>query len=75
MSDLYLYLAIVHEEANRYEDALKDLDRGLEKLPNDTELLFRKGIVMDKIGRKDEAVETMRKVLAIDPKMPMPLTT
>ena len=47
---------------------MKALDHGLEKLPNDTELLFRKGVVMDKIGKKEEAVETMRRILAIDPK-------
>ncbi len=60
VSDLYLYLAIIYEDANQYEDALKALDRGLEKLPNDTELLFRKGVVAGQNGqegrsRRDDA--------------------
>ncbi len=67
-SDLYLYLAVIYEDADHYGESLKALDRGLARLPNDTELLFRKGIIMDKMGRKEEAVEVMSKVLAIDPK-------
>jgi tetratricopeptide (TPR) repeat protein len=68
VSDLYLYLAILYEDADKYDESIKVLDRALEKLPNDTELLFRKGIVMDKTGKKEEAVETMRKILSVEPK-------
>ncbi len=44
------------------------LDKGLEKAPQDADLLFRKGALLDKMGRKNEAIEVMRKILATDPK-------
>jgi len=64
----YLYLGMLHEEQKQYEEALKAFDRGLEKNSKDVDLLFRKGVVLDKLERKKEAVEVMRKVLAIEPR-------
>ncbi len=36
--------------------------------PEDADLLFRKGALLDKMGKKNEAIEVMRKILATDPK-------
>ena len=44
------------------------LDKGLEKAPQDADLLFRKGALLDKMGKKNEAIAVMRKILETDPK-------
>ena len=50
------------------DDALTMLDKGLEKAPADADLLFRKGVLLDKAGRKNEAIEVMFKILQTEPK-------
>jgi tetratricopeptide (TPR) repeat protein len=40
----------------------------LEDSPDNTSLLFRLGAVQDKAGLKEECIENMKKIIAIDPK-------
>ncbi len=67
-NDLYLFLAIVYEDANSNGEAIKALDRGLKVLPGNSGLLFRKGVILGKMGKENEAVDTMRQILAVEPR-------
>ena len=64
---LYLYLAYLYEDMKDYDQALETLDNGLALKPNNVPLLFRKGVVLDKMNRKDEAIRVMEAILQIDP--------
>jgi len=61
-------LAILLEIKKDYNSALEAVQKGLSYYPKDANLLFEKGVILDKIGKKKECLETMRQVLKIDPK-------
>ncbi|MGD9506879.1 MAG: tetratricopeptide repeat protein, partial [Syntrophobacteraceae bacterium] len=62
-----LYLATLYEEKKDFPQALAYIEKGVEKAPDDPDILFRKGIILDRMGRKDEAIEVMRSILEVDP--------
>lgn len=64
--DFYLYLAYLYEETKDYAKALESLNAGIAVGGENVPLLFRKGIVLDRLNRKDEALEVMQKILTID---------
>ncbi len=61
--DLHLALATLREGMDKLELALATVDEGLKHEPEHTELLFRKGIILDKLKRRGEALEVMQSVL------------
>lgn len=67
VADFYLYLAFLHEDIQEYAKALEVLDRGLAVSARNVQLLFRKGVVLDKLDRKDEAIQVMRSLLDVEP--------
>lgn len=64
--DFYLYLAYLYEETKDYAKALESLNAGIAVGGENVPLLFRKGIVLDRLNRKDEALEVMQKILTMD---------
>ncbi|HEY9839407.1 MAG: tetratricopeptide repeat protein [Candidatus Sericytochromatia bacterium] len=66
--DLYLFLAI--DRFNRGDDkgALTTLELGLENLPDNPRLLASQGVVLNKLGRLDEALASLNRAIALDPK-------
>lgn len=65
--EFFLYMAVFREEQGKVEEALYILEEGLEKFPQDLDLLYRKGIMLDKLNRKDDAILVMKHILEIDP--------
>ncbi|ROQ92275.1 tetratricopeptide repeat protein [Desulfosoma caldarium] len=64
--DFYLYLAYLYEETKDFAKALESLNAGIGVGGETEVLLFRKGIVLDRLNRKDEALEVMKKILTLD---------
>jgi tetratricopeptide (TPR) repeat protein len=65
--EAYLHLAGLYESMEAYQDgivALKSMD---EKLQSDPRVLFRLGILHDKMGQKELSVGMMKRVLAATP--------
>jgi tetratricopeptide (TPR) repeat protein len=54
--------------AGREEDALVALGEGLERVPNNVDLLAFRGQLLSIFGRKDEAIASMNRVLELAPK-------
>lgn len=65
--DYYLYLASFCEELERFDEALKVLQQGLNKDDQNGRLHFRMGVVYDKMGQKDQSISAMKNVLRLTP--------
>jgi tetratricopeptide (TPR) repeat protein len=52
----------------RPEDALKEVETGLQHQPKDTGLLLVKGGILGELGRREEAIQVFTQVLQQDPK-------
>ena len=65
---LYLMLSTLYEGREQYHDAVSVLKEGLAHNERDTDILYRMGIVLDKLQRNEECLEKMEMILAIDPK-------
>jgi tetratricopeptide (TPR) repeat protein len=65
--DLYLMLASVFENKKAYEKALEVLDQGLKQDQKNVELIFRQGVVLDKMGEKTRSLDRMSKIIEINP--------
>ncbi len=65
--DLITFLASFYEQDGMFEKAFDILNQGLDRLPENTNLLFKLGAVQDKAGLKEEGISTMTKILQIDP--------
>ena len=57
-------------ESGEYEAALGLLVDALEKTPADTNLRYQCGYVLEKLGKKDDALEQYQEALAVNPKHP-----
>jgi len=64
---LYLMLSTLYEGREQYQDALSVLKEGLIHDARDTDLLYRMGIVLDRLKRNKECLEQMETILTIDP--------
>ncbi len=66
-TSLYLALGTLYETKKDYARAIATIDEGLNLEPDDVELNFRRGVVLDKSGDKDATIDAMRKVIALRP--------
>jgi Flp pilus assembly protein TadD len=57
----------LYEESNDYKKAETLFQRGLALKPDDTEYLFRLGVIYDKQGNKLDAIEKMKEVIKLEP--------
>ena len=65
---LYLMLTSFYEIKKEYLNAMDILKEGLKYNERNTDLLYRLGIVLDKLKRNEECLEQMQMVIEIDPK-------
>ncbi len=66
--DIITYLASFYENDKKYEAAMALLKEALKGSSDNTSLLFRLGAVQDKAGLNTDSINTMKKILEIDPK-------
>lgn len=65
--DLYELLGTLYAKQDEDEKALKSFDRGLKRFPKQENLLYAKGVLLDKMDRFDEAAQTLKQVIDINP--------
>lgn len=64
--EAHLNLGFAYQQAERFEDALDQYDFVIERAPSDTAALYNRGVVLQALGRDDEAEETWWDVLEVD---------
>jgi tetratricopeptide (TPR) repeat protein len=57
----YLVLAMSQAELKRFDDALRSINKYLEREPENSQALFIKGTVLEELERYDEALDTYSK--------------
>ncbi len=62
----YALYAVSLRDLGRVDEALATCDEGLKVCPNDPELLFHRGLILARLGRPHEAVESYKAVLGQD---------
>jgi len=65
--DIRSRLAISYGRLERYEDALRELDKAVELNPNYVEALLFRGVYSLKLGRNREACESLRRGVELRP--------
>jgi len=65
---LYLMLASLYEIKEEFPNAMNILKEGLKSNEKNTGLLYRLGIVLDKLKRSEECIQQMEMIIKIDPK-------
>ena len=63
---LYAYYATLLDEKKYYKDAVKMLTGAVEKFPSNTQLRFFLGTMYDRVGKSEETIAQMVKVLDLD---------
>jgi len=62
----YIYLGMIERQNNNYNKALEYYEKALEFSPNDKLLLYRRAVLLHKVGNTNIAVEELKK-LDIEP--------
>jgi tetratricopeptide (TPR) repeat protein len=65
--DLYEILASLYSREKDYPKAMQTLNRGLEQFPGQEDLLFSKGVLLDKAGKFDDSIAVMQEILKQNP--------
>lgn len=65
---LYLMLASIYREQDNIPRAIEVLEHGVSAFPDDAELLYGYGLLLERIGDHDGALAKMEAVLEIDSK-------
>lgn len=63
------HMAYEEAIANNFNQAMVDISKAIDLLPDDADLLDSKGELLLWLGKTDQAVELCRKAIAIDPKV------
>lgn len=66
--ELYLNLSALYEAIDKPETGLGLLLDTEKRFASDTRVQFRLGVLYDKLGKRQESIERMKKVLALNPK-------
>src|SRR5512135_3605310 len=66
--ELMIFLAGQLEGAKRYEEALAVATEATEKAPENPAAWFSLGVIQDKLGKLDQVITSMEKVISLDPK-------
>ena len=64
--DLYYYLVAFLGDREDHERAIAVALAGVEKNPEETQLLYQLGVLYEKLDQRQAAVETMKKILLLD---------
>jgi len=54
-------------QAKRYDESFKVLAQGLERFPNESELLYQSALVAEKLDKHDVFEKLLRKLIQVDP--------
>lgn len=65
--DITSYLASFYQENNSHDIAVTMLQGALKEAPQNTELLFKLGVVLDAAGQRRKSIETMKTIIRLDP--------
>lgn len=71
--ELYLNLAALYESLDKADAGLAFLLENEHLFPKDPRYLFRIGVLLDKLGKRAESIEQMKKVLSANPRDPQAL--
>jgi tetratricopeptide (TPR) repeat protein len=63
---IYHYLASLYMANDQHEKAISVAEEGVQRYPDNVELLYQKGLVLERSGHHEEAGQAMKKVLALD---------
>lgn len=64
---IYAMYASLLDEKQDYKGAMKILNQGLVKFPDNAQLRFYVGTIYDRLGNRTEVVAQMKKVIELDP--------
>ena len=64
--DLYYYLVVFLDDSGDYEQAIDIALSGVEKFPDAVQLLYQLGVLYEKQGKHQPAIELMEKILSLD---------
>lgn len=64
------YLGLIARSQQRYEKALTLFESSLAQKPDNPGVLYYKAVTLDKLGRRAEASETLKKAIAASPHPP-----
>lgn len=65
---ILFYLGSFYEEQKRLVAAKTTFEKGLRMEPDNLRLRYSLGVVLDKLGRKDDSIREMERLLLMDPK-------
>lgn len=71
--ELYLSLAVLYESLGKADIGLAFLVENEPLFSKDSRYLFRIGVLLDKLDKRAESIEQMKKVLLLNPKDPQAL--
>jgi tetratricopeptide (TPR) repeat protein len=66
--ELYLNLSSLYESLDKPDDGLALLFEAEKLFESDPRLHFRIGVLFDKLGKRSESIERMKKVISLNPK-------
>lgn len=66
-AEFFVLLASFYLQAEKQEQAGKAFERGMKIYPDDSELRYEYGLFLDNIGKAEEAMEAMKKVIGMNP--------
>ncbi len=66
-ADLYAYLAALWEEKGEFSRALQVYQQGMLAFEGNTKLMFRRGMLLERMGMSAEAQVAVSELLAVDP--------
>lgn len=55
------------EERKAYDQALAEIDKALIKFPQNTDLKYRQGAILEQLGRRSESLVVMEEIIILDP--------
>jgi len=64
--DFWFLEARIFEDTGDPDTARSVLEKALKRWPENTDLLYALGIVLDKLGKSDEGIAVMERIIAID---------
>jgi tetratricopeptide (TPR) repeat protein len=65
--ELYIYLSSLYLARDQHEAALSVLNKGIAAYPDNAELTYQKGLVLEGMGESARASATMKQTLRLDP--------
>lgn len=66
LAEVFNNLGVVELNAGRYDEAVADFERALQKHPNDSDYAFNMSLVLGRLKKYNQAADYLHKVLAQD---------